>query len=147
SATSNLSGVYTITVTVLGCSSLPATTTVSVQDPLGPQTLTSAQTICAGTTAALLSGANPSGGSGVYDYQWESGTDNVNWTTISGATQIDLAPGVLNASVYYRRIVQAGVCAPSTSPGLGIEVNPVISNNLISGNQSVCQNSLPALIT
>jgi hypothetical protein len=53
------------------------------------------QTFCKGTTAALLTSASlPTGGDGVYIYQWQSSLDNIGWSNVAGANATTYAPGV-----------------------------------------------------
>ena len=55
------------------------------------------------TTAANNGSCN-----GSYYYQWESSTDNANWTAISGANSQHYAPGYVSLTTYYRRAVYCG---------------------------------------
>jgi hypothetical protein len=53
-----------------------------------------------GTRPSELSALGAGGGScgGTYNYQWQSSTDNVNWTIISGATALTYGPGLAEIS-------------------------------------------------
>lgn len=109
------------------------------EPPIGDNTLAAFQTICAGDQAQLLSGAIPSGGYGNYQYQWEHSPNGINWTALSGETNRDYLPAILNASAYYRRIVSAGLCPPVTSDSILIFEEQRLGNNIISANQSLCE--------
>lgn len=106
--------------------------------------LSAAQTLCLGATAQMLSGSSPTGGSGSYQYQWESSIDLLNWQTVSGQSSSTYAPGVMPASRYFRRIVTSGSCQ-QTSNVIGIEITPLPGNNLIAGNVQVCSGQAPVL--
>ncbi|ACU60652.1 DUF6443 domain-containing protein [Chitinophaga pinensis] len=75
--------------------------------------------------------ANPTGGSGVYTYQWQSSDNNSTWTSISGATDDQLNPGMLTETAYYRVIVTSnGVSA--TAASVAVNVLPEFSAGAIS---------------
>ncbi|HLO81057.1 MAG TPA: gliding motility-associated C-terminal domain-containing protein [Chitinophagaceae bacterium] len=101
---------YTVTGTSsAGCSS-STTVTVTVGAGLAAGTIIANQEICKfKTPATLTSSANASGGSGTYTYQWESSTDNVNFTDIAGANATDYSPSALSATTYFRRKVGDGI--------------------------------------
>jgi gliding motility-associated-like protein len=109
-ASSAATTTYTVTGTSsAGCSS-STTVTVTVGAGLAAGSIGASQEICKFTAAAALtSSADASGGSGTYTYQWQSSTDNVNFTDISGANSAGYAPGSLSATTYYRRKVSDGV--------------------------------------
>ncbi len=123
----------TTTYTVVGTSaqgcSNNTTVTVTVGPGLAAGSISSSQAICANTApAGLTGGTAPSGGSGVYTFQWQSSTDNVSFTDISGATAADYAPGTLSATTYYRRKVSDAVGSVNSNT-VTITVNqiPVIT--------------------
>jgi PKD repeat protein len=114
--------------------------------------------ICYNTTAALITGSEPSGGDEAADvpyvYEWERRTTGA-WTIIDEATGKDYEPGVLTQTTEFRRIVKSGektilvegepeiiyVCEDVSLP---ITIT-VIPNNTISlssaawtNNQTVC---------
>jgi len=115
----------------VGVSNYRATNTsnevvVVVQNAISNNTISSAQTICYGTTPAALTGSSPVGGTGSYTYQWET-------SVASATTGFSLAGGVDNQKDYnvpyaltvnrwYRRVVYSGTCAVSTSPAIQITI-------------------------
>jgi len=78
------------------------TITVTVFPEYVVGSITDDQTICENTTPTELIGTAPTGGSTPYSYQWQSSTDNVTFTDISGATELDYQPGPLAVTTYYR---------------------------------------------
>lgn len=82
--------------------------------PVGGTTQASATLLCPGNSVTLtLSGSTLA--SGIY-YQWQSSTDNVNWTNISGTAGINLTL-TPSATAYYRcqiSCVNSGLSATST---------------------------------
>jgi gliding motility-associated-like protein len=97
-------------------------------------------TLCAGQTLSNpLTGSQPKGGDGNYDLShWEQSTDNVNWVAAVGsATLRTFSPPALTQTTWYRRIV-ISASTYDTSKTIEIKVYPVISNNIISGTDTIC---------
>lgn len=109
------------------CSSTSNTITVTKQAALSNNSLNTSIEICTGNTAQII-GSDPSGGDGIYYYQWETSIDGGNtWSTISGATQKDYTTTNLTANQLYRRIVTTQLCTgpqSSTSNSINIVVRP-----------------------
>jgi hypothetical protein len=118
---------------------------ISVNAELTPGIIGSAQTICYNTIPEPLDQKNsPTGGTGIYSYQWQNSTDNITWINISGATQPYYSPPALTTSTWYRRLVTSGICAArSTSPVL-ITVNTILTAGTIGDNQPVLSGATPS---
>jgi len=130
---------YRRIVTGGACAGITSTSiSIAVQPALGLNTIQPSQIICSGTSPQLLSGSTPSGGSGVYTYEWLSSTDNSTFTFITGANASTYSTGPLTQNAYYRRVVISGACNPSTTASQIITVQGLIGNNLIGTNQSIC---------
>ncbi|MCK7532878.1 MAG: hypothetical protein MZV63_18490 [Marinilabiliales bacterium] len=99
-------------------------------------------TICTGTTPALLSGT-PGGGLGTFTYAWASSTDNVNFTGLTATTPA-YQPGTLTATTWFRRTVTSGVCSENSV--FKITVLPLITGNTIAADQTVCNTVVPAAL-
>ncbi|KIO78546.1 hypothetical protein TH53_02945 [Pedobacter lusitanus] len=100
---------------------------IIAQPPIDNNTIAAAQTICTGLIPAPLTGSAPTGSDGHFNYQWESGPDNVNWTEISGAVFVNYSPQTLTATTYYRRKVSTQACngaLQNISPAVKITVKP-----------------------
>lgn len=108
------------------------------------------QTICYGAQPNAIIGLKPLGGqAGVYTYTWQDSTATSGWNNIAGATDTSFTPPTLFTNTYYRRLVNSGPCIgaqTSISPVVAIIVNPLISNNIISQNQTICELGVPALV-
>lgn len=120
---------------------------VTTQSPIGNNIIISAQSICSGVSPTRFTGTFPTGGSGIYSYQWQSSLNNVSFTNISGATQSDYQSPALSTTVYFRRVISGGACPASTSQSIAVTVQSGIMNNLLLSNQTVCSGNLPAVIT
>jgi large repetitive protein len=105
---------------------------------------TPVDTICAGQQA-VINGALPSGGTGIYLYQWQQSADGINWTDITGETNQSLSI-ILNATTFFQRKVTSLPCE-SFSNVIKIFVQPGITNNLISPNDSICINTAAPFLT
>lgn len=97
-------------VTSVPCSSISNTVTVIKQAALSNNNITTNSEICTGTTAQIM-GSNPTGGDGIYFYQWETSTDGGNtWNSINGAIQKDFTTPELIANQLFRRVVTTQLC-------------------------------------
>ncbi len=106
-------------------------------------------TLCSGATPHRITGVIATGGTNIpgnYTYQWSSSPDNSSWTDISASTGIQYQPSLLTATTWFRRRAVSGQCS-SESGAVKITVLPVITNNTISGNQTVCKSNIPELLT
>ena len=87
------------------------------------------ETICFGTTSAL----SVSGGVG--NIQWQSSTNNVAFTNITGATNSTYNTTVISLDTYYRAVFTNGTCASANSTSILVDV---LSNNLTAVGDSSC---------
>ena len=102
----------------------------------------STQTICYSTSpSALTQVTEPTGGTGTYTYQWQSSSDNSNWTDISGATLSNYSPSALTTNTYYRRTVTSGTDTPVYSNSVLITVSPQITLAQLHDNSSIENNT------
>jgi len=106
-------------------------------------------TVCSGAVPNKITGSVPTGGTdmpGDYAYQWSSSVDNSTFTDISGANNINYQPEVLTVTTWFKRKVISGKCF-SESNTIEIIVLPDISDNVISGDQTICYGTTPAQLT
>ena len=110
------------------CESISDVVTITVQPPVGNNTISSHQDICINTQPALINGSLPTGATGMYNYQWQESTDGgASWLNIPGATGQHYQPGLLNVRTIYRRNVSSGLCSASQSnysDSIVVNVNP-----------------------
>ncbi|MGZ3753815.1 MAG: T9SS type B sorting domain-containing protein [Mucilaginibacter sp.] len=89
--------------------------------------------VCAGTLPGTITGTIPFGGAGPPVYQWQSSTDNVNFSDIAGAVAQNYVLPVAANTLYYRRSAKSGNCyLPVLSNVVTIAVQPSLANNTIS---------------
>lgn len=94
---------------------------------------------------ATLTGSLPTGGNNSYTYTWESSTDNVAWTLISGQTGKDLSLAV-NKTTHFRRIVTSGPCT-QISNTIKINTLPPITANTVASDQNICLGATPGMLS
>ncbi|OYU94903.1 MAG: hypothetical protein CFE21_14590 [Bacteroidetes bacterium B1(2017)] len=142
---------YRRTVSAGVCTSITSSTIeVTVNPVLSSNTISSAQTICTGSTPSTLTGSTVTGGNGTTTYLWESSTTSAStgFSAASGTNNaVDYSPSSLTTTTWYRRTASAGVCPSSTTAAVQITVNPVIASNTISGDQTICTGSIPTSFT
>lgn len=115
-----------------------ALVTLLVESLPGQNTITTDQSICLGSPVAPLSGSLPTGGSGLYAYQWEQSPDALTWSQIPSATNQTYAPGLLNSGAYFRRWVHSGICPDAVSNTVRIQVEVPAGPNTISASHTLC---------
>ncbi len=93
------------------------------------------QLVCKGQSVII----NGSSVNNATQYQWEKSFDTVNWFPITNATQLNYS-FVPDSSVYIRRSVTVLPCN-SVSGITVIKIQDGVSNNTITGNQTICYNS------
>ncbi|HEX2968396.1 MAG TPA: gliding motility-associated C-terminal domain-containing protein [Bacteroidales bacterium] len=107
-------------------------------------------TICHGQNPNMLRGEISEGGlnqPGSFSYKWYSSVNNSDFAVASGnSISPDYDPPALNVTTYYKRISVSGACMASSGI-VKINVLPVISGNIISPDQTVCYNTVPAMLT
>ncbi|MDP2723554.1 MAG: PKD domain-containing protein, partial [Bacteroidales bacterium] len=118
------------------------TTTITVLDEFLPGAVSPDQDLCYNTQPALLSADPPTGGDGNYTYQWQNSTDNITFTDIPGATSLTYQPGLLTQTTYYRQD-QICVCGTVTTATITVNVYPDFLVGSITGDQTICYNTVP----
>jgi hypothetical protein len=136
------------------CSNIGKSVTVRVHKPISNNAISllagglADTTLCSGAIPHRITGAIATGGTnipGSYTYQWSLSPDNSSWTDISASTAIQYQPPLLTATTWFRRRAVSGQCS-SESGTVKITALPVITNNAISGNQTVCKSDTPQLL-
>ncbi|MCX6272819.1 MAG: HYR domain-containing protein, partial [Bacteroidetes bacterium] len=87
----NTTVVWTVTDVNGNTATCPQTVTVYPDFVVG--SISADQTICAGNAPAQLTRVAPTGGNTPYSYQWQSSTDNSNFSDIPNAASASYQPG------------------------------------------------------
>ncbi len=97
--------------------------------------------ICAGQIPhpVIPAFSSPTGGDGTYTYYWEQSSDGITFTAAAGMNTGDIyLPPALTDTTFFRRTVYSGKCS-SISDTVTIGVLPVIANNAVGADQTICQ--------
>ncbi|AMM53015.1 hypothetical protein TH61_16490 [Rufibacter sp. DG15C] len=141
---------YVSAVTDKGCESATRTPfTVNVTPGITDNTIavegTNAQ-ICAGSEPGTITGTAAKEGNATPTYLWQKSTtsETTGFTTVSGVTSQDYAPGALAATTWFRRIARSNFsCNPDTSNVVVVVVSPPIEGNTINvgggGLSTICE--------
>lgn len=132
---------------VAGCSTASAGVRVVPEDSITGNLIGNSQTLCELTLPTLLTGAIPSGGTQPFSWQWLASSDSVNWNPVSGGSGASYSPGLQNSPVWFARVAAAGVCPPDTSPPVYLFPEPVIGNNTLIPQQTLCAGGIPAILS
>lgn len=120
---------------------------VVVNPGISGNTISASQSICSGTAPNTVTTGTITGGSGFYNYQWQSSlTGSYPWVNITGANSSIYSPPVLNDTIWYRLVVVSTPCS-DTSNIIRIAVQDALSNFNIAASQTICEASTPALLT
>jgi hypothetical protein len=121
---------------------------ITVNSSLTSGSIEREQTICYDTPPVPLRQlTSPTGGTGKYEYQWQSSLNNSSWSDISEANSPDYYSPSLTSDIYYRRIVKSESCGSVNSEPVFIKVYPELSPGTVGTSQSVCFNASPERLT
>ncbi len=135
-------GAGSITVSVVDLNGCSAQATINVVQPalLDPGRISADQVICfGGNPATLDESIPPTGGPGAYIYQWQSAANAAGpFFNIATATSDTYTPPAgASYTIYYRRMVTSGLCAPVYSNVVEVRVNP-LPIAILSGGETIC---------
>lgn len=117
----------TMKISSTGCSNSQTFNVTVLPVLVGGSIETSSSTInCSGYNAGSISSVNlASGGKDTYGYQWQSSTNGVDFTDISGANLSTYDPPALSETTYYRRKVSDACGAEAISSNINqIQIVP-----------------------
>lgn len=124
-ATTLMGGTYSLTVTVGGCTSLPATVSIVV-NAIPPAPTAAGTSICSGATATLTA----SGSGGTYDWY-----DSATGGTLQGTGATFTTPSLTSTTTYYVQSTNSGCTGPRTS--VTVTVSPSFTVTTIP-DDSIC---------
>jgi hypothetical protein len=103
--------------------------------------------ICSGGSVNIT-GSTPNGGDGSYTYLWESSTTNATsgFAAAAGTNNgVNYSSSAITQTTWYRRKISSCTLT-NTSSVIVVKVNPVISNNNINSDQSICTGTAPSTL-
>jgi hypothetical protein len=80
-----------------------------------PGSISGNQTICSGSTPAQLTSSAAATAMPSVTYQWQSSTDNISFSNISGATSTAYQPGSVSQVTYFKRNAISGAVTLSSN--------------------------------
>jgi hypothetical protein len=124
---------------------------VTITNPIANNTVNGSQSICAGSSQNTLTGSTATGGDGSnYTYKWiSSTTDSVSGFGVASGTSSNANYNpAITQNTWFRRVVISGACANDTSYALTLFITqPITTNGMSNGTQTICSGSLPTAIT
>ena len=141
---------YRRNVTSGSCGTVSSNTiTVTVYADLTSGSVGSDQTLCFNTSPAAFTQVSPSGGNGVYIYQWQIQPGcSGGWSDIGGAivsTYHEM--GNLTQTTCYRRNVTSGSCGTVATNTITVTVYANLTSGSVAADQTICYNNIPATFT
>ncbi|WPP49324.1 PKD-like domain-containing protein [Catalinimonas niigatensis] len=120
---------------------------VTADPPVNPGSLGGTQIICEGETPSAF-GQNPaSGGTEVFEYQWqvryEGESDFADITGAIAATYFVADP--MDKSAEFRRRVRSGVCEEKYTNTIQVTVHPTVTPGSVGISQTIPANTAPLL--
>lgn len=140
---------YRRNVTGGSCLNTSNVVTITVQPAISLNTIVPpvSLSLCGTGDPGLMTGSTPLGGNGTPTYQWQSSTDNSNYTNIAGAAAnaANFDPLSISVTTWYRRLASSGSCTVANiSNAIKFTVNPVLTAGTIGANQAYCESAMPA---
>lgn len=139
---------YRAIVTSGVCAAQASSTAQVSIDPVSVGgTISSAQTICSGSSPSDLTLSGHTGS--VVRWERSANAGFTSPTTISNTTTTltGASIGNLTSNTYFRAIVKSGSCAETQSSSVLITVDPVSVGGTIASSQTICYNTQPANLT
>ena len=135
---------YRAVVTSAPCSSATSASVPVIVIPVSVAgSISGATTVCSGTNSTTLTLSGHTG-----TIQWQSSTDNVTFSNISGATSATYTATNLTATTYYRAAVTNSPCSTATTfDSAEITVSPTSVAGTITGAGTVCSGTNSTLLT
>ncbi|QNF35452.1 gliding motility-associated C-terminal domain-containing protein [Adhaeribacter swui] len=132
-----------------GCESISNEIEITVAQAIANNIIAANQTVCYGSEPNLLEGSTPTGGDGTFTYIWEYSTTGLASDFVTAPNPSfdqNYQPGRLKETTWFRRKVSS---AGNThlSNTIKITVAAQISENSITGSQTICYNDTPTVLT
>ncbi|WP_341836856.1 hypothetical protein WJU16_03050 [Chitinophaga pollutisoli] len=126
---------YKRSVTSNGATAIETNTcTVTVLPQVQPGTISpSTISVSYNMSPGQLTGTQPTGGNGSFDYQWQQSPNGSSWSAVSGATGNNYTPGALSATTHFRRSVSSNGSTAVFSNASVVTVIPQLHAGTISG--------------
>ncbi|MES2374790.1 MAG: hypothetical protein V4557_19590, partial [Bacteroidota bacterium] len=126
------------------CGYTSGAVTIAIASALTANTVSPSTTCTDGSSAVTLTGSAITGGI----YQWQSSTDNSNFSDILGATSQNytLPTNIVSVTTWYRRIASSSSCATNNSTSVAV-YPPIANNQITNGTTSFCTTAPATALT
>lgn len=121
--------------------------TINVPGILKEGTPSANQHVCYNANPSKLTITSPTGGNNYYNYQWQSSGNNVDYTDVYGANDIDFSPTNITTDTFFRRVVTSGTCGSINSTAIKITVAKPLNAGNISSPQTICFGNTATALT
>ncbi len=132
-----------------GCESSSNEIEITVAQAIANNIISANQTICYGAEPNQLIGSAPTGGDGSFTYIWEYSTTGLAADFVTAPNPSfdqDYQPGRLKETTWFRRKVSS-TGNTHLSNTIKITVAAPVSENSITGSQTICYNSTPTILS
>ncbi|WP_254070780.1 DUF6443 domain-containing protein, partial [Pedobacter sp. L105] len=138
---------YHLISTSNGVSVTGPTSVINVYTPLTAGVISPMYPNINYNTGITLTATAPTGGGGVYTYQWTSGTDGMNFSNILGANALVYATPLLTTTTYYR-LVSSTSSTVNVISSATVNVYPLlVSGTVSSTSQNINYGATAGAIT
>ena len=130
-------------VSILGCGTeYTNIIKINVYPPLVPAEIQGQQSVCYDLNASSLSiFKSPTGADNKFSYQWQYSLDNISWTDLINANNLNYLPLRVKRDSYYRlKVTSLFGCGNVFSNSILLNVLPLPDTTDILGLTSVCKN-------
>ncbi len=131
------------------CTHISNSVKITVLPAIGNNSISANLSYCIGNSSNPIIGSNPSGGNGVYHFQWQKFVSG-SWVNISPAdTLINYSPGALTQTTDFRRIVTSDVCSGAQQNISNIVTHTVFPLPTVNAgiDFTKCNNQAPFTLT
>jgi hypothetical protein len=130
---------YAVTPKVNGCDGAPFNVEVAISPQSNAGTISGAGSVCVDVNSSTLSVIGNVG-----NLQWQSSTNNVSFTNISGETGSSYTASNLSNTTFYRVVASSGVCPAANGSSAQITTlsRPTAS---LSGSAEICAGNSSSL--
>jgi len=118
---------------------------VNVHNDLNPGVIGANSLVCFNSNAQINSIHNPTGGDGIFTYQWFLSNDNQVFIPLENATLVSHTHNNIRANLFFRRVAH-NTCGSRTSNTLEVKVSTEFIPPIIGLNQNICLGAVPASI-
>jgi gliding motility-associated-like protein len=121
--------------------------TIQVDKPVIPGAVGNDTVVCSGSPIlAFKEITAASGGTSVFTYQWQSSSDDVTFTNITGATNNTYQSPTIISRTYFRRIDSSGVCGSQRTDTIFVDAVTGVDAGIIAGTSpTICYNTVPTV--